>query len=94
MLDEYIHRNDKNIAYRVIDDEAVIVNVNKSTFHTLNDLATFIWNSIDGKTTTKDIIRNVINEFQVNEAVAEKDTLEFINELKEKNLIIISPNPL
>jgi hypothetical protein len=90
MLNDYVKKNDEKIAYRVIDDEAVIVNLKESSFHTLNPVGTFIWDQIDGKTSVTMIIQNVTDEFGIDSETAEKDSKEFIDNLLKKDLVILS----
>ena len=89
MINDYIIRNDEKTAYRMIGDKTIVVNLDKSTFHTLNPVATNIWKYLDGKTPIKTIIKNVSKEFDIDLETAQKDCLEFINELIEKDLVII-----
>ena len=94
MFNKYIARNKEKTAYRIIDGEAVVVNLDNSTFHIFNSLATFIWQQADGKTTINQIIEKVIQEFEVEQDVAEKDCLEFLDDLIGKNLVTTSLSPL
>jgi len=94
MLDNYVIKNDKKAAYRVIDNEVMVVNLKKSTFHTLNTVGSFIWQQFDGKTPVKKIVHNVTEEFDVDFETAENDSIEFINNLLNEGLIIVSSNPV
>ena len=94
MLDEYVAKNREKTAYRVIDDEAVIVDLEDSTFHALNPVATFIWEQMDGKTRVEEIIQGVCREFDVDYETAEKDCREFVNMLKHQGMVTLSPDPL
>lgn len=89
MINKYPLINKKKIAYRIIDGEAVVLNLENGTFHTYNSLATFIWQQADGKTSIKDIIESVVREFEVDEKQCQEDCVGFIQELVEKELIIL-----
>jgi hypothetical protein len=93
MLDKYIVRSSERTAHRVINGEAVVINLKKSTFHTLNPVATFIWEHADGKMTGKEIVERVCQEFEVDWDTAEKDCLEFVGELTNKGLVVLSQAP-
>ncbi len=93
MLNEYITKSEENIAYREIDGEFIIVNLKESTFHTLNSVASFIWQQVDGKTKVEEIIEMVCQEFEVDHETAQKDCLEFIGKLKDKELLTTSFQP-
>ncbi len=94
MLDKYVVVNNQEFAYRFLDGEAVVVSLKDSTFFTLNEIASFIWRYADGKSTVKDIVQRIHREFHVDYPAAEKDCLEFIEELKEKDMLLLSKAPL
>ena len=94
MLDKYAVKNNEKTAYRIIDGEAVVVNLKDSTFHTLNPVATFIWGQIDGQIKAKQIIEKICQEFEVDWDTAERDCQEFLGELISKGLVILSQNPV
>ena len=94
MLNEYLNKNNEKTAYRIIDGEAVVVNLKESTFHTFNPVATFIWEQADGKIKAGQIVEKICQEFEVDWDTAEKDCLEFLNELISKGLVVLSQNPI
>ncbi len=93
MLDRYVAKNGEKTAYRVIDDEAVIVDLEDSTFHALNPVATFIWEQMNGRTRVEEIVERVCQEFEVTRETAEKDCREFIEALKRREMIVLSSDP-
>ncbi len=94
MLDKYVVKNNEKTAYRIIDGEAVVVNLKDSTFHTLNPVATFIWEKADGQFRVEQIIEKICEEFEVDWDIAERDCLEFLSELASKALVVLSQNPI
>lgn len=83
-------RNTKITAYRVIDGQAVIVNLKKSTFNILNPTATRIWELVDGKTTIRQILAKLYQEFNnVEQNSLESDCLEFVNQMIDKGLLVL-----
>lgn len=72
----------------------MVVNLKDSTFHTLNPVATFIWERADGRIKAEQIIEKICQEFEVNWDTAERDCLEFLGELISKGLVILSQNPV
>lgn len=93
MLNNYVVKNNEKTAHRIIDGEAVVVNLRDSTFHTLNSVATFIWQQADGKTSVKEIIKKICQEFEVDQDTAERDCLEFISKAVDKDMLLLSPHP-
>ncbi|MDI6723990.1 MAG: PqqD family protein [Methanobacterium sp.] len=92
MLNEYIALNNDKIAYRIIDGEAVIVDLKESKLNVLNPVATFILEHIDGQTQVKEIIEMISEEFDVDYGTAKKDCIDFISKLKDEKIVTLSPD--
>jgi len=91
MLDKKVTR-DENVAWRIIGDEGVLLSAEDSSVHSLDAVGTRIWELCDGEKTVSEIIDQVVSEFEVDRETAEKDVVEFIEELmqKEKALVTLS----
>ncbi len=91
MLDKKVTR-DENVAWRIIGDEAVLLSAEDSSVHSLDAVGTRIWELCDGEKTVNEIVDQVVSEFEVDRETAEKDVVEFITELmqKEKALVTLS----
>lgn len=90
MLNKYLTLNNKRIAYRSIDGEAVVIDLKDNTFHILNPVSTYIWERLNGEIILKDIIKALTEEFDVDQETAAKDCLEFIDELIKINLVVLN----
>jgi len=77
----------KDVAWRMIDGEAVIITPADSTMHTLNDVGTRIWELMTGKRSLKEVSQVLCAEFDVDESRAEKDTIWFVECLAKKGLV-------
>lgn len=86
-LDSVVCRN-KDLAWRVIEGSAFIVDSGGSMLHELNDTGSFIWELINAKHTLKEIASLVSEEFDVSQSQAEKDVLNFIKELEAKAIVV------
>jgi hypothetical protein len=51
--------------------------------YALNETAALVWETLDGTNTLRQVLDNVIAEFEVGEAQAEQDLLELVAHLKE-----------
>ncbi len=91
MLDKKVTR-DENVAWRIIGDEAVLLSAEDSSVHSLDAVGTRIWELCDGEKTVSEIVDQIVSEFEVDRETAEKDVVEFIEELmkKEKSLVTLS----
>jgi coenzyme PQQ synthesis protein D (PqqD) len=91
--ERYLVQNPR-AAWRVYDDEAVIVSPDDSTLHTLNVVATRIWERADGRTPLAAIVDALCGEFDVAPEVAARDATVFIVALSERGLITVSDVPV
>lgn len=67
-------------ASRVTRGEALIVLIEQRKLHRLNDVGTRVWELCDGRT-IGEIVRAVVEEFEVEPAQAAQDVQEFLAEL-------------
>ena len=89
--DKIIKRS-SDLAWRVIDNEAVILPLDKQVedsekINFLNPTGTRIWALIDGKNTVGDIIKKICDEYEIEYKEAEKEVVSFMRKLKDKKLI-------
>ena len=81
-----VEKSDKLI-FREIDGEVVIIANDGSHIHMLNETATLIWNCSNKRTSVRQIITEVCEQYNVDQDTASRDVLETIKSLSEKNLI-------
>jgi hypothetical protein len=72
----------------------MIMNSVDSTFFTLNEVATAIWQAADGRTPLSQIVRDQICEqFDVGPEQAQADAEHFVNELSGHGILLVSDRP-
>ena len=86
-------KKSEDTASRIIDGEAVIVTPQKGVVTVLNETGSGIWQLLDGENTVEDIINAISSEFNVSREEAEKDTLCFIEELIDKDMVVLDDGP-
>ena len=79
--------------FRKIEEEYILVPVRKiasdvSSIFSINPVGSKIWELISPAKTVSEIIAIIADEFEVDKAIAEKDTLRFIKKLKAVQAII------
>jgi len=89
MLDKILAR-DENVAWRIIDGEAIILSAEDSSVHSLDEVGTKIWELADGKKTVKEIIEALHEEYDVEFDQLKQDVLDFITELQKKEKSLVS----
>jgi hypothetical protein len=73
----------------------MIMSAVDSTFFTLNEVATVIWQAADGRTPLSDIVANKIcPEFEVDPDQAGRDVEQFVSDLSEHGILLISELPI
>jgi hypothetical protein len=94
MAETYIVRSSA-IAARKLGGEMMIMSAVDSTFFTLNEVATVIWQAADGRTPLSEIVEHrVCEEFDVEPDVARLDAERFVTELSEHGILLVSDQPL
>ena len=88
-LNKYPKKSD-NIASRILDGEAVVILPLESLVYTFDPVGTRIWELINGKNKIANIVDAIQNEYEVDPDVAEQDTIDFINELVSKKMLILN----
>jgi hypothetical protein len=90
--ERYPEQNPK-AAWRVYEGEAVIVSPEDSTLHTLNAVGTVIWEAADGRTALAAIVARVCEAFEVDAAIAARDTAAFVDSLTQRGLLTVLEAP-
>jgi hypothetical protein len=93
MTERYITRSSA-IAARMLGGEMMIMSATDSTFFTLNEVATAIWQAADGRTPVSEIInRAICGHFDVEPEIAQADAEEFISQLSQHGILLVSDQP-
>ena len=83
------------IAARRLGDEMVIMSVRDSTLFSLNEVATLIWQAVDGSTPLHEIVqRTVCVAFDVDPSDALEDAERFVRELARHGILSLSDRPI
>jgi hypothetical protein len=90
----YIARSSA-IAARALAGEMMVMNSVDSTFFTLNEVATTIFQAADGRTPLRDIVRDrVCEQFDIDPEQAQADAEQFVSELSGHGILLVSSHPL
>ena len=79
---------------REIAGEYILVPIGNSAMEingmiTLNEVGVFIWNKLQGECTREELLKAVLDVFEIDEENAKSDLDEFLQQLKAANLIQI-----
>jgi hypothetical protein len=94
MSEKYIARRSE-IAARMLGGEMMVMSTTDSTFFTLNEVATVIWQAADGCTPLSEIVsRKICQKFDVTEERAQSGADRFVDELSQHGILLVSDRPL
>jgi coenzyme PQQ synthesis protein D (PqqD) len=94
MPETYIARSSA-IAARMLAGEMMVMNLQNSTFYTLNPVATEIWQAADGRTPLREIVEGrICGEFDITPEQAQKDAAEFVADLSAHGILQVSDHPI
>jgi Coenzyme PQQ synthesis protein D (PqqD) len=65
-----------------------------STFFTLNEVGTVIWQAADGQTPLSEIAKSICAEFQVSPEEARRDAEQFVTDLSQHGILCLSDQPI
>ena len=72
-----------------VDGERVMMDMKTGEYFGLDSIGTRIWDLTESPTKIAEIVEILINEFDVSKEQCELDTIDFIRELVDKNLVFI-----
>lgn len=94
MSEKYIMRSPA-IAARMLGGEMMIMSATDSTFFTLDQVATAIWQAADGQTPVSEIVtEKICMEFDVSLEMALGDAEQFVEELAGHGILLVSDQPI
>ena len=75
-----------------VADSHILVPVGKSAVNfnsiiSLNDMGQTVWNMLENETSTDEIVKNILAEYEVSEEQARKDIESFLAKLRENGCI-------
>jgi hypothetical protein len=93
------YKKKEEVVFRKVSDESILVPIKDNVgdlgfIYNLNDVGTFIWEQIDGKTQLMDIKEMLVDQFDVSPSTAEKDLLQFVTHLEGIRCIVKVDTPL
>jgi len=92
-LDSYAVPNPAVVG-RIIEGEAVLVLPEQGQVKVLNEVGARIWALADGTRTLRQIAAALCDEYEVDQAQAETDVLDFVTQLVEQGIVSLSTQPV
>ena len=79
-------RND-DVSMALVDDLAVILNVESGSYHGFNTVGSHIWELLQEPRSTAEIVADLTQRFEVEASEAEQATTAFLTDLAESGLV-------
>ncbi len=79
------------VASTIADHEAVLVLPRQGRVQVLNEVGTRVWQLIDARRSVAEIVDSICAEYQVDREQAARDTLDFLEDLLAKQLVVLDP---
>jgi len=81
-------KKSKEILSSQIDDETVMMDIEKGEYYGINQVGTRIWVLLERPHTIKQLCDTLMEEFEVGEEECFGDVREFVGRLAEKKMVI------
>jgi len=79
----------KDVVFRELDGEAVILNLESGMYFGLDPMGTRIWQLVEEHGSLRAVLEAMQREFDAPDETLQSDLLTFINELSAKGLVAV-----
>lgn len=90
MTEQRFRRADR-VAGRMLDGRYCLMKIADSELIVLNETGSCIWEELKQPRTLQAIVATLMNEFEVTEEVANLETTNFIQHLRDCGLVVVEP---
>lgn len=73
--------------FSILDEEAVLLNLDSGYYYTLNQVGTVIWQLIDGVRTLHDIQQALCDRFEISKEQANNDLISLVDQFCAEGLV-------
>jgi hypothetical protein len=85
MSTKYIQN--KKVIQSKIGEEVVMLDMDSGFYFGLNSVASTIWGKLENPISFEEMINELLKEYKIDQETCENDTMVFLNQLLEKNII-------
>jgi len=87
-----IARDDSRFISNTVDGELILMNIKTGDYIALRTSGRAIWEILASPITVTKLIANILDEYEVSEAEATADTMDFLKQLLDQGMIKILTN--
>lgn len=89
-FDNRLQPRDQEVAAKVIDGEAILINLANGVYYSMDKVGALIWEMIERRYTLGEMVEAVVGRYEVNRDQAEADVQRLAEELLQENLVAVS----
>jgi hypothetical protein len=90
-LSSFVVPNEQHVAAKVMDGEAILINLGTGAYYSIPSTGGFIWSLIERKFSLNEIVRSVAANYDIDRDQAERDVMRLCGELHREGLVLVSP---
>ena len=80
----------EEIAAKVIDDEAIIINLANGVYYSMDNAAGLVWQMLERGHSLKEVIASVIARYEIPAKQACADVTRLVEELVQEKVVVVS----
>ena len=92
-LDMRLRPNDEEVIGKVLDGEAILINLATGSYYAIPDVGAFIWQAIEEQCSLGEIAVRVNANYDVSLEQARADMLQFAARLMDENIVAPASDP-
>jgi hypothetical protein len=90
---DLLRPNEAHVAAKVLDGEAIIINLSNGTYYSMDKVGGLIWEMIERRQGLEAIVAAITARYEVFPEQAQTDVQRLAGELMQENLVIVSDMP-
>ena len=87
-MHKYLKPNSDEVASKIVDGEAILINLLNGMYYSMDSVGGFIWSLIEAGHSQESIAEAVADHYGIARKTAIQDVATLIGELTEENLIV------
>jgi hypothetical protein len=89
-LQSRLRPNRQEVAAKVMDGEAIMINLSNGTYYSMDGVGGAIWEVIEGEHSLEEVVGAIVSQYDVEREVALADVESLVKQLVEENLVALS----
>ncbi len=89
-LQSRLRPNEEEVAGKVMDGEAIIINLSNGVYYSMDKVGGLIWELIDGRYSLEEMVTALCARYDVSAEKAKSDVERLLGELVQENLVLVT----